>query len=139
MLKDLFQILIFILNCIFGFSSLSFPVFMYFDTKQCFPTVGNNSTLTLDLALWLALAQVMVRCEIDQKFEICFHSWACLLFPLCHHHEENLLKLATGSRGRKKATWSGTDLPQPNHPTSRQINKLYWNQLTLSCPSDLWK
>lgn len=72
MLKDLFQILIFILNCIIGFSSLLLCVLMCFDTKQFFPTVRNNPTLTLNLAVRLALAPVMLDIKLTKSLKCTF-------------------------------------------------------------------
>ena len=69
MLKDLFQILIFILSCIIGFSSLLLCVLMCFDMKQFFPTVRTNPTLTLNLAMRFALAPVMLDIKLTKSLK----------------------------------------------------------------------
>ena len=72
MLKDLFQILIFILNCIIGLSSLLLCVLMCFDMKQFFPTVRTNPTLTLNLSMRLALAPVMLDIKLTKSLKCTF-------------------------------------------------------------------
>lgn len=116
MLKDLFQILIFILSCIIGFSSLLLCVLMCFDMKQFFPTVRTNPILTLNLAMRFALAPVMLDIKLTKSLKS-LSQLGLLTLPLCHHQEKNMIKPAAGPSERRKATWSGTDLPQPNHST----------------------
>ena len=63
-------------NCIIGFSSLLLCVLMCFDTKQFFPTVRNNPTLTLNLvvnlAVRLALAPVMLDIKLTKSLKCTF-------------------------------------------------------------------
>lgn len=84
------------------------------DMKQFFPTVRTNPILTLNLAMRFALAPVMLDIKLTKKFEILPVGLA--YFAPLPSPGKNMIKPAAGPR-RRKATWSGTDLPQPNHST----------------------